>query len=404
MNLSKFRNTYGICLVFVTASLLLQARDLKFEEHLISNDYTYAYAVAAADLDGDGDLDLTSSDCGTKGSRIHNDFYWYENDGSGKFRRHSIASEDWQGRYERHRLADINQDGRVDLVGIDNFYGDVFWFENPGNPAQTKSWKRHAITSGGLMGAYDVDVADLDGDGRPDVAASSWRLGNNFTWYRNPGPWQHEEWPAHIVDEGRFETRTIRAGDFNGDGLMDLVGSARVAGMVLWYENSGNPAAGPWRRHVISLRHLPMHGTPVDLDRDGDLDMIMAGGLQGGDAPDRHYLVWYENAGEPGRGHRWRMHNIQEGFWSGFEGVAHDLDKDGDLDVVATGFGQKGQIAWFENSGDPTAPWKKHPLKEHWKLGATVIVADMDGDEWSDVVAVNERGLELRWWHNRGPR
>ena len=88
----------------------------------------------------------------------------------------------------------------------------------------------------------------------------------------------------------------------------------------------------------------------------------------------------------------------------GFEGVPHDLDRDGDLDVVATGFGQQGQIAWYENSGDPKGPWKKHPLKEHWALGATVIVADMDGDEWPDVVAVNERGLELRWWHNRGPR
>ena len=167
MNVFRIRNACGISIGLLTVCLALQARDLKFEEHLISNDYTYAYAVAAADLDGDGDLDLTSSDCGTKGSRIHNAFYWFENDGSGKFRRHFVAKEDWQGRYERHRLADINQDGRIDLVGIDNFYGDVFWFENPGNPAQTDSWKRHAITSGGLMGAYDVDVADLDGDGRP---------------------------------------------------------------------------------------------------------------------------------------------------------------------------------------------------------------------------------------------
>ena len=48
-------------------------------------------------------------------------------------------------------------------------------------------------------------------------------------------------------------------------------------------------------------------------------------------------------------------------------------------------------------------PWKKHPLKEHWILGATVIVADLDGNGWPDVAAVNERGLELRWWRNLGP-
>ena len=45
--------------------LPLQAQNLKFEEHLISNDYTYGYAIAAADLDGDGDLDMSSSEPGS---------------------------------------------------------------------------------------------------------------------------------------------------------------------------------------------------------------------------------------------------------------------------------------------------------------------------------------------------
>ena len=112
-----------------------------------------------------------------------------------------------------------------------------------------------------------------------------------------------------------------------------------------------------------------MHGTPVDLDRDGDLDMIMAGGLLGGDAPDRTIWSGTRTRGEPGRGHRWRMHNIQEGFWSGFEGVPHDLDKDGDLDVVATGFGQKGQIAWFENSGDPHGALEEAPAEGALETG-----------------------------------
>ena len=37
------------------------------------------------------------------------------------------------------------------------------------------------------------------------------------------------------------------------------------------------------------------------------------------------------------------------------------------------------------------------------KEGAIVIVADLDGNGWPDVAAVNERGLELRWWQNLGP-
>ena len=395
-------NMYRIFIGVIAVNLCLQARDLTFQEYLISNDYTYAYAIAAADLDGDGDLDLTSSDCTTQGSRRHNDIYWYENDGSGGFQRHSLIREEWHGRFERHRLADINQDGRIDLVGIDNFFGNVFWYENQRDPTQPGSWRKHSITNGGLLGAYNVDVVDLDGDGRLDVAASSWRLGNNFVWYRNPGHGKHKEWSSYIVDEGLDETRMIRTGDFNGDGLMDLVGSARVAGLVLWYENSGNPADRPWKRHVIDTRHRPMHGTPVDLDRDGDLDLLMAGGMLAGSTPRAHYVCWYENVGNPGQGSRWLMHNIQEGFWDGFEAVPGDLDQDGDIDVVATGYGNRGQISWFENSGNPSGTWKKHPLKEPWIRAVNVLVADLDGDSWLDVVAVNELGLELRWWNNRG--
>ena len=56
----------------------------------------------------------------------------------------------------------------------------MVWFENNGHPRDGNLWKRHAITSGGLLGAYDVAIADFDGDGLPDVVASSWRLGNSF--------------------------------------------------------------------------------------------------------------------------------------------------------------------------------------------------------------------------------
>src|SRR5579872_4300761 len=121
---------------------------LQFAEHLISTDYTYGYGIAAADLNGDGHIDLTSSDCTTRGSRIHNDIYWFENDGKGNFTRHSLWSEDRIGRFERHRIADINRDGHPDLVIVDNFHGDVLWFENSGHPQDGKPWRRHAITEG----------------------------------------------------------------------------------------------------------------------------------------------------------------------------------------------------------------------------------------------------------------
>ena len=377
------------------------AAALQFSERLISSDYTYGYGIAAADLDGDGDLDLTSSDCTTMGSRKHNDIYWFENDGKGNFTRHYLAKDDWYGRYERHQIADINGDGRPDLVSVDNFFGSVFWFENPGNAKNGQLWKRHSIQEEGLLGAYDVDVADLDGDGNLDVAASNWRLGNQFVWYENPGKTGSRNWEAHVIDDNQAETRTVCIADFNRDGRPDVLGTVSEAGIVLWYENSGQPAARTWKRHVIDLTGRPMHGHPVDLDGDGDLDVVMAlgDGAPGGSAFS-HQVVWYENLGKPGTGAKWEKHTIATEFEQGFEVVAADLDGDGDLDVVATTDDKDGQIVWFENTGDPRSSWLKHSLKRPWMNPFQVITADLDRDGKLDIAAVSSR--EFRWFRNEG--
>jgi len=374
---------------------------LHFSERLISSDYTYGYGIAAADLDGDGDLDLTSSDCTTMGSRKHNDIYWFENDGKGNFTRHYLAKDDWYGRYERHQIADINGDGRPDLVIVDNFFGRVIWFENPGNVKDGQLWKRHSIQEEGLLGAYDVDVADLDGDGNLDVAASNWRLGNQFVWYENPGKTESRSWEAHVIDDNQAETRTVCIADFNRDGRPDVLGTVSEAGIVLWYENSGQPAARTWKRHVIDLTGRPMHGHPVDLDGDGDLDVVMAlgDGAPGGSAFS-HQVVWYENLGKPGNGAKWEKHTIATEFEQGFEVVAADLDGDGDQDVVATTDDKDGQIAWFENTGDPRSSWLMHSLKRPWMNPFQVITADLDRDGKLDIAAVSSR--EFRWFRNEG--
>jgi FG-GAP-like repeat len=374
---------------------------IEFSEHLIAGGYAYAYGIAAVDIDGDGDLDLTSADY-----QPHNMLYWYENDKKGNFTRHLIQKDDPE-RLERHRIGDINGDGRPDVVIVENFYGDVKWFENPPNPKDGQLWKRHYITRGGLLGAYDVDVADFDRDGDLDVAASSWRLGNKFVWYENPGVRQDREWTAHVIDVNLAETRTIRAADFDRDGDMDLLGSVTGGGAVLWYENPVNPRTDTWKMHVIDLLARPAHGQPVDMDGDGDLDVVMAAGMAApeGTNPKAHKIMWYENPGNPARDHIWKKHLIYDSFDQAFEAVAADLDGDGDIDVAATGWGSRGQLAWFENSGKVGGEWVLHMLKTPWPRANQVIVADLDGNGRPDLAAVAEHGSnEFRWWRNEGKR
>lgn len=368
----------------------------RFTEELIADGFGYAFAVAAADLDGDGDADLTSCDT-DKGN-----FYWFQNNGQGLFRKHDIRLNE-PGWFERHAIGDISGDGRPDIAVVKNLDGHLVWFENGGRPEVSDSWKRHVISTD-IRRAYDVVLVDLNGDGRLDAAASAW-VGNHFAWFENPGSTAaDEEWQKRLIDENVNTSRNIRVSDFNRDGRADLLCTAHAAPLTAWYEQPEDPAASHWIRHVVDDSSPgPTHGHPIDLDADGDQDILMALGFSTAPgAAASHQVVWYENDGEPGRGLVWRKHVIGP-LNDAFEAFAGDLDGDGDLDAAATAWGDPGQVVWFENPGEPRQTWQKHVLKAAWRRANQVIIFDADGDSRPDIAATAERGTnELRLWRNRG--
>ncbi|MEZ6053370.1 MAG: VCBS repeat-containing protein [Planctomycetaceae bacterium] len=377
---------------------------LRFSERLIADNYAYAYGIAAADIDADGDLDLTSADY-----TPHNRLYLFENDGQGSFQRHIIQQDDPE-RLERHLVGDVDGDGDLDVVIVKNLRGHLLWFENDGSPMDDVLWQRHVVTTE-LPGAYDVALADFDQDGDLDVAASSWVLGNQFAWFENDGSPGDGEWQKHMIEADVPETRTIRAADFDGDGDADLLGTIRQSGEVVWYENSLADGSISWSRHMIDDESVcPAHGNPVDMDCDGDLDVVMALGFyfkpddddpKASHSSDENQIVWYENNSPTQDG--WARHVITSGFDDAFEAIAADLDGDGDVDVAGTSWRNPGRVAWFENHGDPKGNWTRHVLNADWRSANQVIIADLDGDGRPDIAACAERGSnEFRWWRNEG--
>jgi hypothetical protein len=380
------------------------ASSIRFTEHLIADKYAYAYGIAADDLDRDGDLDLTSADY-----QPHNRLYLFENDGKGAFARHLIQQDDPE-RLERHMIGDVDGDRDLDVVIVKNLRGHLLWFENSGTPTDDELWRRHVITTD-LPGAYDVALADFNRDGRLDVAASSWVLGNQFAWFENDGSPAAGEWKKHMIEKDVPETRTMRAADFDGDGDADLLGTVRQGPAVVWYENRMTDGKVAWTKHVVDDESVcPAHGNPADMDRDGDLDVVMALGFYyrpdkedpaASRTREQNQIVWYENENPTAAG--WKKHVIGPEFDDAFEAIAGDLDGDGDIDVAATSWRNPGRVAWFENLGDPKKVWKRHILKDNWRSANQVIIADLNNDSRPDIAACAEHGsYEFRWWRNEG--
>ena len=364
-----------------------------FTENLIQGGFEYAYGISAADITGSGSLDIVAAD-GNVG------LYLFENDGDGNFTRHVIHHRvgEW---LERHAIADINGDGKLEIVIVDNINGCLLYFEYENDPRDGSLWRHRYITEGGLPGAYDLTIADLNGDGSLDVAASTYRIGNQFMWFENRG----DQWLKHTIEKDISETRTIHAVDFDGDGHVDLLGTAHKGNEVVWYRNPGDPTREPWEKHVIDTSPGPFHGYPVDMDGDGDMDVVMA--LSPHHQHPLHgkgldQIVWYENEDTSEFG-PWKKHVIAEAFPNAFEVIAGDIDGDGQIEVVATGWFEKGRLVVFKHDGDPRGSWRMQGLKEGWLNSNQVILADLNGDGKLDIVACAEVGSnELRWWRNEG--
>ena len=405
---------------------------VRFSEHLLANEHRYTFGIATVDVDGDGDLDLTCPDIYSGGGQGESNLYWLENNGRGNFQRH-VIHQGQLGWMERHATGDINGDGRPDVAMVDNRWGRLYWFANPERPADGH-WKKQMITTK-CPHAYDVVLADLDGDGDLDAAASGFASGL-ITWYENPGQDGLDgEWTHHVIDENMPESRTIATGDFNRDGQIDLLATALGkmnlsatdpdhGSQVVWYENLGQTAAGRWKKHTIDNRSRgACHGHPADFDGDGDLDVVMAHGMRTTIDPkvERHEVVWYENVGAPDADPTWKRHHVARLPFA-FEAIAKDLDGDGDMDVIATAwantprlYGQPvtkpggDRVVWFENRGRDQ--WAVHSLQDKFPQANQVITADLNGDGRPDIVAscdgawVNgKQGAksEIRWWRNEG--
>jgi len=256
---------------------------------------------------------------------------WYRNPGTPRdrpFEKHSNAVID---RSHDNVAADIDGDGRLDLVVMSDRHG-LFWYRIPKDP--TKPWESHNVGPAVHGGVAPRGVGDLDGDGDNDIVRST-------GWYENVDAKDDWKWHANIDGghAGKFKDTTRSwVIDLDRDGDQDVVmcdcdRGGNDTGRVHWFENTDG-RGGTFQRHAIADGKGDFHTLAVaDFDNDGDADVFSGEGPLGGSGPDarRRWFIW-ENADS--RGGAWREHLILEGPRC-HEGVAADVDGDGDVDICS---------------------------------------------------------------------
>jgi hypothetical protein len=355
-------------------------------EHEIQGwwDERVPWSLAAGDFDGDGDLDLAAASPACKPG-AEEALSWYVNDGSpanGAWTRHSIFSAACGPDLLSLEAGDFDRDGDLDLVGNDSGSFHAYLFENDGTPSEP--WSDRRFPSG-----FDGGFADLDGDGWLDVL-----IGGPDAWRQNDGAGFISS-DAYDLAGGSLQRQT--AADLDQDGDPDLVYKGNYPDLGLfWQENlTIHRSARLMPERVIDSAVNEAHdAVAVDLDRDGDLDLVSVS-----EADDR--IVLHRNDGSPGNG-GWTNVSAALGVNGARAVAAGDIDGDGDADLVAAAYNENS-IFWYESDGTPfDGGWVERTLSSGAGGAHDVTLADLDGDGDLDVAGAQFVDGEIIWYRNNG--
>ncbi|MCA9187341.1 MAG: VCBS repeat-containing protein, partial [Planctomycetales bacterium] len=231
--------------------------------------------------------------------------------------------------------------------------------------------------------AAGVAAGDFDGDGDLDVVAGNQNT-DAITWYESDGSGKFIA--SHTVSLAVDGPLSVYVSDIDGDGDLDILSASTTDNQIAWFENDGT---GSFTTHSVSTTISGATGVAAtDLDGDGDVDLLASGSSAGA-------LYWFENDGSE----NFTTHLLAGGTLAPRMIAFADVDQDGHLDVLTASYGDD-TIAWYENDGSQN--FTEHTVTTTADGARYVQAIDLDQDGDIDLVGSSGLNNEVFWFENDG--
>nr|WP_314495570.1 T9SS type A sorting domain-containing protein [uncultured Chryseobacterium sp.] len=188
-------------------------------------------SLKTLDMDNDGDSDVLAT-------YNNKEIEWYENtDGLGNFSVKHIVAD--QMHYSTDvNIADLDGDGDTDVLFVNYFHNEAGWFQNNGNGTYTKKSVPGTVNHSRSIIAYD-----MDGDGLKDIVTNTFPQ-PKLRWYKNLGSGNFGT--AQLITNNIGRVKDFNIADYNGDGKPDFAAGSDKGedgietNMIAWFETGAS--------------------------------------------------------------------------------------------------------------------------------------------------------------------